>query len=133
MKSYSFGKRSLRCLSECHPDLQKVANHAIKHGGMDFAVYCGHRNEADQNRAKAEGKSRLSFPHSKHNKFPSHAFDAAPYPIDWNDIERFKKLGEIMLASARAVGVQIRWGGDFNMDGDKTTRDAWDKPHFELI
>lgn len=26
-----------------------------------------------------------------------------------------------------------RWGGDFNKDGDRTTNDAWDGNHFEMM
>lgn len=99
----------------------------------DFTVLCGHRNKEDQDKAFAEGNSKTPWPKSKHNKIPSWAVDIAPYPIDWNDMDRFKQLAKIVLRIADELAVPIRWGGDFNTDGDKTTNDAWDKPHFELI
>ena len=133
VKKYQFSERSTRCLAECDPRLQRLAAHAIENGGVDFTVYCGHRNEADQNKAVLEGKSKLRYPHSKHNQFPSLAFDAAPYPIDWDDVDGFKRMARAIMDSAHVLGIQIRWGGDWNCDGDKTTNDDWDKPHFELI
>ena len=42
-------------------------------------IVCGHRNKEDQNKAFAEGKSKLKWPKGKHNKLPSQAVDAAPY------------------------------------------------------
>lgn len=118
----SFSKRSLDNLKQCDPRLQKVAHEAIK--TFDFVVTCGHRGKEAQNKAFAEKKSKLKWPDSKHNKTPSLAFDAAPYPIDWNDIKRFDQMGAVMKAAARSVGVKITWGGDW--------KSFVDRPHFEV-
>jgi len=98
----------------------------------DFTILCGHRTKEEQEAAFRAGASKLKFPHSKHNSFPSRAVDIAPYPIDWKNIDRFIELAEAVKAKADKMGIKIIWGGDFNNDGDKTTNDAWDKPHFEL-
>ena len=42
--------------------------------------------------ARREGRSKLSWLESKHNCEPSRAVDIAPYPIDWDDRERFSHL-----------------------------------------
>lgn len=126
-----FGPRSLERLATCHPDLQRVMREAII-DGPDFTILCGHRGEAEQNDAVAKGLSKAPWPTSKHNSLPSRAVDIAPYPIDWNDRARFKHLAEHVFSVAAGLGIRLRWGGDFNMDGDKTTNDAWDLPHFEL-
>lgn len=118
----SFSQRSLDNLKQCHPHLQKVAHECIK--TFDFTVTCGHRNQADQNKAFAEKKSKLRWPNSKHNKTPSLAFDAAPWPIDWNDVARFDAMGSAMKAAARKVHVKLVWGGDW--------KSFVDRPHFEL-
>jgi len=118
----SFSKRSLDNLATCHPDLQKVAHECIK--SFDFVVICGHRGASAQNKAYAEGQSKLKFPHSKHNKQPSLAFDATPHPLDWGDIDSFKAMAKHMKAAAKTVSVRIKWGGDF--------RNFFDGPHFEL-
>lgn len=119
---HHFSKASLDNLAECHPDLQKVAREAIKH--FDFRVICGHRGKSAQDKAYAEGRSKVKFPNSKHNKTPSHAFDAVPVPLDWSDIKSFHTMAGHMKAAAQKVGVKITWGGDF--------KGFFDGPHFEI-
>ncbi len=126
----SFGKASLDSLAKCHPALQKIANEAIKE--IDFKVLDSTRGRIAQTRAYATGKSKAKFGQSAHNYVPAIAFDLFPAPYDWNDRESFKKLAAVIMRIAKAQGVPLRWGGDWNMDGDKTTSDAWDMPHFEL-
>ena len=125
----TFGQRSLTNLHTAHPDLQKVCNEAIKL--YDFSVICGHRDKAKQDKAVRNGKSKTPFPKSKHNSLPSLAVDLAPYPIDWNDTSRFYFLAGVMMGCAEKVGVKLRWGGDWNGDGDFKERFR-DLPHFEL-
>lgn len=59
--------------------------------------------------------------------------DLVPYPVDWDDVGRFKAMAGVVFNAAEKLGVELRWGGDFHRDGDKTTNDAWDLPHFELV
>lgn len=126
-----FSPISAKRLSTCHPDLQAIMNTAIKK--VDFSILCGHRSEADQNKAFSTGKSKLKFPHSKHNKTPSLAVDIAPWPVDWKDRQAFIDLSKVIFETAKELGIKLRWGGDFNMDGNKTTKDNWDLPHYELV
>ena len=50
------------------------------------------------------------------------AIDIAPYPINWSDIEKFKKLSKHIKTVASKLGINIVWGGDW----------GWDYPHYEL-
>lgn len=118
----SFSKRSLDNLKTCDERLQKVAHEAIKH--YDFSVICGHRGKAAQDKAVAEGKSKAKWPTSKHNASPSLAFDATPFPLDWENIAEFHVMAKVMKQAAHKVGVKIKWGGDF--------KNFFDGPHFEL-
>jgi len=89
---FKFGKSSLQRLRTCHDDLQLLC-HAILED-MDITVLCGYRSEAEQNAAFAKGTSKLKFPRSKHNSFPSLAVDIAPVKngkVDWNDIKLFER------------------------------------------
>lgn len=70
------------------------------------------------------GLSQKPWPTSKHNSEPSMAVDAAPYPIDWKDIDRFKAFAVLVKDRAAALGIGVKWGGDF-----KTIKDY---DHFEL-
>ena len=71
-----FGRLSTQRLSTCDERLQDICNEAIK--VYDFSVLCGHRDEIEQKKLFREGKSKLEYPHSKHNSIPSLAVDIAP-------------------------------------------------------
>lgn len=139
---FSFGKTSLQRLKSCDPLLQKVMHEALDTSGVDFVIVCGHRTRDEQDKVVAEGKSKVSFPNSKHNSFPAKAVDIAPYisgkGIIWDDRALFKGLARHILATAERLGVSLRWGGDWNGngitydEGDQTDRFV-DLPHFELM
>lgn len=131
----TFSQTSLDRLASCHPDLQKVMFRAIE--STDFMVLCGHRGESDQTQAVRDGRSKVPWPKSKHNTMPSVAVDVAPYPIDWSDRERFAYLAGVIQAAADIMGIKIRWGNDWDGDGQMVPRDPderlSDMPHFELV
>ena len=126
----TFSRRSLERLETCDHRLRAVVKRAITR--MDFTVLCGHRTKEEQNDAYERGTSKLRWPQSKHNKTPSLAVDLAPYPIDWDNLDRFRELAAIMLDEAQKLGVKLRWGGDFNQNGKPDDKFV-DMPHFELI
>ncbi|KRA63139.1 MULTISPECIES: M15 family metallopeptidase [Rhizobium/Agrobacterium group] len=125
-----FGAASMKNLEKCHASLKLIATEAIKE--IDFRVLDSTRGRDAQNRAFQTGKSKAKFGQSAHNYVPAIAFDLFPFPYDWNDRKAFTKLATIIMRIAKEKGIPLRWGGDWNMDGDKTTSDAWDMPHFEL-
>ena len=127
----SFSKRSLDHLETCDARIQKVLNAAIKNG-PDFVVICGHRNEADQNKAFDEGKSKVRWPNGRHNTLPSKAVDIVPYPVDWNDLDRFRVLISYVLGIAEVMGVPMRSGFDWDGDWDEKDERFRDFPHLEL-
>lgn len=128
---YKFGARSQQKLNTCHNDIQEVLNEAIQI--IDFTVLCGHRGQKEQNDHFHAGRSKVQYPDSKHNSMPSIAVDIAPYPIDWNNIERFAQLGGIIKGIAHSKGIKIRCGFDWDGDGDITDQSFMDWPHIELI
>lgn len=124
-------EKSKERLEQCHPDLQKLFNKVIEN--YDCTIICGHRSAEDQEEAFRTGKSKVHFPESKHNKYPSLAADVVPYPIDWNDLTRFYHFGGYVKAMAESIGIKIRWGGDWDGDFDFKDQNFHDLPHFELI
>jgi len=136
MTRYRFGKASMDRYITLHQGLQRVAWKSLELGLMDFTIVCGFRSEADQNRAFAEDKSKVQWPDSKHNVCPSKAMDLAPYvngKISWNWYH-CSVLAGIVLATAKHLGVELRWGGDWNRSGDPITGQKFnDLVHFELI
>lgn len=119
----AFSVRSKANLMTCHPELQRLFNEVIK--TFDCTIICGHRPEAEQLKAFADGNSRVQWPNSWHNQSPSLAVDVVPYPIDWKDIQRFYKLAAIVLETAIRMGIKVRWGGNF--------KTFFDGPHFEIV
>ncbi len=75
------GKTSIKHLTTCHSDLQRLAHVVILE--YDFKVLEGFRDEETQNLAFDNGLSKLQWPNSKHNAKPSEAIHMVPYPIDW--------------------------------------------------
>jgi peptidoglycan LD-endopeptidase CwlK len=132
-----FGKLSLDRLATCDERIQKVMNEAIKH--YDFTVLYGYRTPAEQFElfkqgrtltngvwkvtgktvTQLDGKTKMS----NHNSNPSKAIDIAPFPIDWNNIQRFLDMAKVVKEAAKTVGVEITYGGDWKMK---------DYPHFEV-
>ena len=126
-----FGTRSLERLDTLHPDIQRVLKIAIQ-TGPDFTITGGFRGRRAQEAAFRKGNTKAHFGRSKHNAMPSLAVDLAPYPVDWNDTNRFRFLAGYVLGVADAIGVPLRWGGDWDRDFDEKDERFRDMPHFEL-
>ena len=126
-----FGRRSKERLATCDEKLQKVFNEVIKQ--VDCSVLEGHRSEARQEKLFKEGKTKVHYPNGRHNASPSRAVDVVPYPIDWNDRERFHLFAGMVIGLARGMGISLRWGGDWNMNFEVDDNQFDDFPHFELL
>ena len=125
-----FGKRSISRLKTCDQKLQELFYEVVKH--FDCSIIEGHRGEERQNKAYADGKSKVKYPNGKHNQNPSIAVDVAPYPIDWSDRDRFHYFGGFVLGVAKEMGMNIRWGGDWNQDTHTKDNKFDDLVHFEI-
>lgn len=136
-----FGIRSTDNLKTCHPDLQRVALRMIGYGVLDFSVIEGHRSVERQRQLYVEGRTQIDgvTKASKHNALPSNAMDLLPYPAElngvnvWQDKQRFCVLAGLAYAAAAEEGVKIRWGCDWDGDGNNADSTFHDMPHFELI
>lgn len=148
----NYGETSKRRLKTCTGKMQEVFNDVIQI--VDNAVLVGHRPEADQTAAYADGRSKVKWPNSKHNSQPSRAVDSAPYPIDWAPLPkeaelkhwdrsdllkwakqyaRFHYLAGVVLGVGFVKGVHIRWGGDWDEDDDFSDQSFDDLVHFEEV
>lgn len=125
-----FGRRSRKNLETCHEDLQELFNEVIKY--FDCTVIQGHRGKEEQNKYFDEGKSKVKYPHGRHNASPSNAVDVVPYPIDWDDTDRMYYFAGYVKGIAASLGIPIRWGGDWNDNTEVKDTNFKDLPHFEL-
>lgn len=100
---------------------------------MDFSVLSGKRGEIEQNALYDDGKTKLKYPNSYHNNEPfSNAVDIAPYPIDWNDAERFILLAGIVIGISELFGHKVTWGGDWDRDFEVKDNNFDDLGHFQI-
>lgn len=127
----NLSEKSLARLATCDERLQIICREAIKI--YDFTILCGHRGEEEQEKLFLSGQTKLHYPLSKHNSYPSQAVDIVPYPVDWNDAGRFKLLAGIMFGIAHSHNIKLRWGGDWDGDWDMNDQKFYDLPHFELV
>ena len=124
---YKFSDRSVQRMQGVHPDLIRCAEIALSYGEMDITVLKdgGVRTIERQKELKNSGASKtLNSKHLLQDDGFGYAIDLAPYPIDWNDIRRFEKLGKLMLKASKEVGINLKWGGEW--------RSFKDYPHFEI-
>lgn len=134
---YSYGKTSRARLDTCHSDLVTIFNEVIKL--VDVSILEGHRGEDKQDEFFSKKLSKLKWPNSKHNSLPSMAVDVAPWPIDWDDTDRFYQVVGIvkgvahMLYEQGKITHKIRCGADWDMDGDIRDQTFNDLPHYELV
>jgi peptidoglycan L-alanyl-D-glutamate endopeptidase CwlK len=145
----TLGSRSLQRLEGVHPDLVRVVRRAALISAHDFTVIEGIRSKeqmwtnygkgrtvamlaakgvpsqyAKPNDAKVTWlNDPLMSNHRQRADGYGRAVDLCPFPIDWNDIGRFRVLMETMEKAADDEDVNISAGGRW--------RKA-DWPHFEL-
>ena len=131
---YKFSQKSKTNLATCHPLLQLIFNEVINH--VDCTVLEGHRGEKEQNEAFNKGFSKVRFPNSKHNTYPSMAADVVPYPIDWKDTQRFILFIGIVLGISKMLlngtNYELISGIDWDNDLNIKEHSLLDYPHFEL-
>ena len=128
---YKFGKRSLANLASTDKRWSHIMHEVIK--VVDCSIIEGHRSKERQDYMVQTGRSKVKWPHSKHNESPSKAIDAVPYPIDWNDTDRIRAFAFFVKGVAHSLGYKVRLGADW--DGDFTNKDQSfnDLPHMELV
>lgn len=124
------GQRSLDRLKGVNPSLVAVFKRACETMPFDVTVLEGLRSYERQQELLKQGATKVSV--SRH--MSGNALDIAPYPIDWNDLERFQIVAEHMFKAAEELGIVIRWGATWERTFTKPVKWAkfLDAPHFEL-
>ena len=102
---------SLQHLQTCHKDLQAVFLAVAAQ--LPILIICGYRDKSSQDAAVASGRSRTPYPTSRHNSVPSEAVDAALLPLNWDRLDDFRQLNDVVQKEAAQLGIKITWGGEF--------------------
>lgn len=109
----------------------------VLHEVADISLTEGYRGQKEQNEYYygTPQRSKLPWPKGKHNKLPSPAVDFRPYPMPDRNEKLWASLAYIagrVKQMAIEDGYDIRWGGDWDGDGDLTDQDFDDLFHLEL-
>ena len=152
-KKFVLSKLSLGRLNGVDANLVKVVQRAIEITPQDFMVVEGVRSKEQcyinygKGRTVAQCTAKgvpakyaqpklakvtwLNNPlSSKH--VSGKAVGLVPYPVNWNDLTKFDQVAKAMFAAAKELGVSIRWGADWDNDGNYREKGEYDSPHFEL-
>lgn len=100
---------------------------------IDIKIIAGRRNEEQQTAAFEAGNSQVEWPNSTHNSDPSNGVDVAPWPINWKDTERFVYMAGIIMGIAHTMGIDLRYGGDWDQDTEVLDETFRDFGHFEVV
>lgn len=137
---FKFSKVSLDRLLTVHEKLHRLAHIVIK--VFDISIICGHRPKEEQDKAFAEGRSKVQWPKGKHNSFPSRAIDVWPYPVKWPSLDKIPAehrdaareyaailaswyyMAGLFKGAGAALDIDVNWGGHF--------KSLFDAPHIEL-
>lgn len=150
---YRFGSSSVGRLNTCHPDLRLILNESIAHSPVDFGVSEGLRSEAKQLEYFLAGKSRLDpripeqrdkCKHLPNDGGVSMAVDVYAWVAGKQDLaydfSHLSLIAGVILSTAStlyaagAVSHRLRWGGNWDGDGEIVTDQSFnDLPHFELV
>ena len=101
---YKFGKRSKQRLKGVDAKLVNVLNELVKI--MDVTIIEGLRTKERQEELVKQGASKTKF--SKH--IEGKAVDVAPYPIDWEDRDRFHYMGGMIRGIAQQLNIPVLVG-----------------------
>tara|TARA_R110002012_G_scaffold7380_3_gene34667 strand:+ start:3185 stop:3565 length:381 start_codon:yes stop_codon:yes gene_type:complete len=124
---YKFGKRSRERLKGVDTRLINVLNELIKM--MDVTIIEGVRTKERQAELLKQGATKVKY--SKHME--GKAVDLSPYPIDWNNRDGFYYMGGMIRGIAKQLGLKIRFGGDWDSDGDTKDNSFDDLVHVEIL
>ena len=118
-----------------HPRILEFSDAMVKRCrnlGVPIFPLCIVRTFEEQQSAYVRGVSRDSpadgvWPHQ------AFAVDLIHSVLGYKMAERsWDILGHIGMEEAGRLGIPIRWGGDWDGDGDKTDQKLWDPAHWEL-
>ena len=132
---FKLGKTSLARLQGVDETLVNVVKRAIEISEVDFTVMEGVRTLERQRELYAQGRTapgKIVTWTMKSRHIEGKAVDLVPYPLDWNDLEKFNKIKDAMLQAARELDVNLRWGADWDGDGKYREKGEYDSPHFEI-
>lgn len=139
---YIYGQKSESKIVTCTQNLQLVMYRGIETSPYDITIIHGWRGPEVQDALFESGASEKQFPNSKHNttdksgQAVSEAFDFGPWvdgKVPWGETHIFAVIAGCFFAAAAELGVLLRWGGDWDADGNTKEHKLQDWGHLEEI
>lgn len=137
--TWTLTQRDEARLSQIDEKLASVVRRAAETCPNRFMVTEGRRTQQRQDELYAQGrttKGQIVTWTRKSKHIDGEAVDLAPVDqagaIPWGDFSRFDEISRHVFAAAKELGVSIRWGADWDKDGQARERGESDSPHFEL-
>ena len=130
----TWSQASQKVYDELTPGLQRFVAR-MRDEVCDVKLLCGHRGQEEQDLALATGNSKLAWPHGKHNRLPSTAVDMqpSPAPSGWQLHAALGYMAGRGRQIAKEEGIAVRWGGDWDSDGDLSDQAFNDLYHWEEL
>ena len=119
---YAWSGTSSDKLSTCNARLIELFTQVLKLSPIDWTITDGFRDAQRQNELYPK-YTKLKFPHSAHNHYPSRAVDAIPLidgKVDYEDRETLLFMRGFVYGVAATMGIKLK----------KTIH--WDLPHYEI-
>jgi len=154
------GKASTREYATLHPDLQRLIDWALENVLIDITLVEGHRPVEKQFEYYQKGRQYIGNKwlivnpkavitnvdgikiKGKHNYIPSHAVDFCAYVpnspyLAW-DRQHLTYIAGAIISKANEmyneglIKHKVRWGNDWDKDGDLSDNTLVDAPHLEI-
>lgn len=162
MLPHKLSSSSKKVYDTLHEDIQTVISLALKKCAVDFTLYEGYRSPEEQFEYYKKGrkidhttgkwvvvdeKKRITNIDGfkikgKHNHYPSHAVDFHIYVPDkpqltWDKVHLTYVAASLMLIAEflydnGLIHHKLRWGGNWDRDGDLADNRLYDLPHLEI-
>lgn len=137
--TWTLTPRDEKRISDINPKLASVVRLAAEKCPRRFMVTEGRRSQARQLELYAQGRTTpgkiVTWTKSSRHQ-DGDAVDVAPVSDDgsipWGDFAAFDEIAVAMFAAAKELGVDLRWGADWDQDGQVRERGENDSPHFEI-
>ena len=138
----NFSIHSLEELATADERLRRIAHIVLRI--KDHSILKGHRYENEQNSAYNADpqRSKLEWPHGKHNSLPSQAIDVQTYPRPEKEqdlrAEQYYLLGlyvgvAVMQQNGAVQHFKLRTGADWDTDGEVSDNGWDDLFHVEIV
>ena len=99
--TYKFSVKSKNILNSINPKLQKLFNEVIKY--YDISIISGFRTVEEQQKLFKQGSSKCDGVNKISKHQTGNAVDIVPYPINWEDINKFCEVAGCIKTNSLSI------------------------------